>query len=291
VFYIKSWDAFIPHNFEGWKVQNCSLDLERINIFFFSMNTRLEIHLMREHSFADGEGGSQVLAKKLLLRVLFEGADELTVYLNLIHLALFGDDVSGLLLLEDFSFAVTDLFGLGTAEVIVVQSVRNGNAGNVDLSLGGDDVDLVDSSKRASVNAERSGDEEKAGSQLLQEHDALSLVDAGEKDQHRSGSDGGTQLAVVLTERLFVGGLSLFAALGGQRARRLLKLNEARVAVLLSADVLRHRSRLLDHRGFLGLLVLDESGLLVIHRGSREPHDPSVNLSVAGSVNHDYSLV
>ena len=52
---------------------------------------------------------------------------------DLVLLALFGDNVGGLLLFEDFTFAVTDFLGLGSAEVIVVQSVRNRNPGNVDL--------------------------------------------------------------------------------------------------------------------------------------------------------------
>ena len=43
----------------------------------------LEIHLVREHSFANGEGRSQVLAEELLLGVLLEGADQLTVHFDL----------------------------------------------------------------------------------------------------------------------------------------------------------------------------------------------------------------
>jgi len=227
------------------------------------------------------------LAKKLLLGVLFQRTEQLTVDLNLIHLALFGDDVGGLLLLEDFSFAMTNFLGFGSAEVVIVQSVGNRDAGNINLSLGGDDVDLVDPSKRASVDAERSGDEEKAGSQLLQEHNALSLVDAGEEDQHRSGSESGPQFVYVLAEWLLVGGLPLLAALRGQSARRFLKLNDAIFAILLSADVFRHRSRLRRCDFLLCLLVLDKGGLLVVHRGSREPHDPSVDLRISRRVNHN----
>jgi len=248
----------------------------------------LEIHLVREHSFANGEGRSQVLAEELLLGVLLEGADQLTVHFDLVLLALFGDDVGGLLLLEDFAFAMTDLLGLRATEVVVIQSLGDRDAGNVDLGLGGNDVDLVDPPEGASVDAERSGDEEQTGSQLLQEHDALSLVDAGDQDQHGARSDGGAKLAVVLAERLLVGGLPLLAALSGQSARSLVELNDALVAVLLTADLLRDSRRLLDDGRLLGLLVLDESGLLVVHLGSREPHDPSVDLSVAGSVSHRY---
>jgi len=241
---------------------------------------------VREHSFADGEGRGQILAKELLLRILLDGADQLTVHFHLVFLALFRDNVGEFLLLEDFSFPVTNFLGFGATEIIVVQSVRNRNAGNIDLSLGGDDVDLVDSSQGTSVDAEGSGDEEQTGSQLLQKHDALAFVDAGDENQDGPRSDGRTQFSLVLTERLLIRGLSLLAALRGQRTRRLLELNDARIAVLLSADLLRHRRRLLEDGGFVGLLVFDEGGLLVVHLGSREPHDSSVDLRVAGSVSH-----
>merc|ERR1719403_208473 len=148
-----------------------------------------EIQLVREHALPDGEGRSQVLAEKLLFGVLLDGADQLTVHFDLVLLALFRDDVGGLLLFENFSFAVTDLLGLGATKVFVVHRLGDVHASNVDLGLGGNDVDLVDPSKRASVDAERTGDEQKTGSQLLQEHHALSLVDAGHEDQDSAGSD------------------------------------------------------------------------------------------------------
>jgi len=208
------------------------------------------------------------LAEELLLRVLLDGADQLTINFNLVLLALFRDDVGGLFLLEDFAFAMTDLLGLGATEVVVVQSLGDRDAGNVDLGLGSNDVDLVDPSEWASVDAERSSDEEQTRGQLLQEHDALSLVDARDQDQHSAGSDGRAKLAVVLAEGLLVGGLPLLAALRGQSAGSLVELNDALVAVLLSADLLRHSRRLLDDWSLLCLLVLDEGGLLVVHLGS-----------------------
>merc|ERR1711931_445148 len=100
----------------------------------------LEIHLVREHSFADGKGRSQVLAEELLLRVLLQSADQLTINFDLILLALFRDDVSGLLLLEDFAFSVTNLLCLGPTEIFVVHGLRDIYSGYVDLCLGGNDV-------------------------------------------------------------------------------------------------------------------------------------------------------
>jgi len=241
---------------------------------------------MREHALADGERRGQVLTEKLLLRVLLNGANQLPVDLDLVFLALFGDDVGGLLLLEDFAFAMTDLLGLGATEVFVIDRLRNVDAGNVDLRLGGDDVDLVDPSERASVDAEGTGDEQKTGSQLLQEHHALSLVDAGDEDQDGAGSDRRAQLTVVLAEGLLVGGLSLLAGLRGQSARSLVELNDALVAVLLTADLLLHRRRLLDGRRLFALLVLHEGSFLVVHLGARESHDSSVDFRVARCVNH-----
>ena len=133
----------------------------------------LEIHFVREHALADGERRGQVLTEKLLLRVLLNGANQLPVDLDLerwrkiemienvpqkrnaksvwkgkhglfipttlspipdlVFLALFGDNVGGLLLLEDFAFAMTDLLGLGATEVFVIHRLRNVDARNVDL--------------------------------------------------------------------------------------------------------------------------------------------------------------
>jgi len=246
---------------------------------------------VREHALADGKGRSQVLTQKLLFGVLLDGTDQLTVHFDLVLLALFRDNVGGLLLLEDFSFAMTDLLGLGATEVFVIHRLRNVDARNVDLRLGGDDVDLVDPSERASVDAEGTGDEQQTRGQLLQEHHALSLVDAGHEDQDGAGSDRRAQLAVVLAERLLVGGLSLLAGLRGQSARSLVELNDALVAVLLTANLLLHRRRLFSDGSLLGLLVLDKGGLLVIHLRSGEPHDSTINLNVAGSVSHGYFFV
>jgi len=241
---------------------------------------------VREHSFANGEGRSQVLAKKLLLRILLEGAEQLTVNLDLVLLALFGDDVRGFLLLEDFAFAVTNFLRFGPAEVIVVQSLRQRHTGNVDLGLGGDDVDLVNSPQRASVDAEGSGDQQQTGRQLLQEDDALALVGTGQQDQHGPRRDGRTQFMIVLAESLLVGGLPLLAGLRWQGSRHLLQLDDSLFPVLLPADLLRHRAGL--GRGDLlnRLLGLDEGGLLVVHLGPGEAHDPAVDLHVSCSVSH-----
>ena len=50
----------------------------------------------------------------------------------------------------------------------------------------------------------------------------------------------------MLAERLLVGGLSLLTRLRGQRARRLLELNDALVTVLLTANLFGHRRGLIS---------------------------------------------
>jgi len=231
------------------------------------------------------------LAEELLFRIRLDSHQKLTIHVNLVFLPLVGDDVSRFLLLEYFTFAVTNFFGLFPAKVIVVEVVRNIDPGNVNLCLGGDDVDLVDSPQRAPVDAEGSSDQEKARRQLLQEDDALSLVNAGEEDQDGAGSDGRTQLAVVLAEGLLVGGLSFGSALRGQSARRLLKLNDALLAILLPANLFRQRRRLGYGNFLLRLFVLNEGGFLVVHLRPRKPHNSSIDQRVSRRMRHSSNIL
>ena len=83
--------------------------------------------------------------------------------------------------------------------VMIISAQRKGRVATY-LCLGGDDVDLVDSPKRASVDAEGASDEQKSGGQLLQENHALSLVGAGHQNQDRAGSDGRAQFAAMTEE-------------------------------------------------------------------------------------------
>ena len=54
----------------------------------------------------------------------------------------------------------------------------------------------------------------------------------------------------------------------------------------VGGDCQIYSTHLFDNRRLLSLLVLDEGSLLVVHLGSREPHDPSVDLHVSRSVSH-----
>jgi len=246
----------------------------------------LEIHLVREHSFADGERRCQVLAQKLFLRVGLDGSQDLLVHFNLVSFSLIRDDVGLFLLLEDLALAVTDLLGLLATEVLVIHVVWHLHVADVDLGLCGNAIDLVDASHRASVDAEWPSHEQQARRQLLQEHNALSLVYAGNHDQDSARGDGGAQFVLVLAEGLLVVGETLGAALRGQRAGRLGQLHKASIAILFTADLFRYGGRRLDCNFLLGLFILDKGGLLVVHLGPRKPHDPSVDPHVPRRVSH-----
>jgi len=113
-----------------------------------------EVHLMGEHALAKAEGGGQVLAEQLLLWVLLDGSEQLAVDFNLVLLPLISDTVSLFLLLEDLALAMADLLGLGPAEVSIIKGLGDVDLGDIDLSLGGDAVNLVDSPERTPIDAE-----------------------------------------------------------------------------------------------------------------------------------------
>ena len=106
------------------------------------------------------------------------------------------------LVLEDITLSVTGSLQLLALEILVVDTLGQLHTADVDLRLGGDGVDLVDTAQGAAVDSIRTGDQEKTASQLLQEHDSLSLVPASDKDEHGARGDAGSQLPLVLTERL-----------------------------------------------------------------------------------------
>ena len=59
----------------------------------------------------------------------------------------------------------------------------------IDLSAGREGVRLLDALNWHAVQLERASDGEKAGLELLQEHDSLSAESAGEQDEYCAGSD------------------------------------------------------------------------------------------------------
>jgi len=109
---------------------------------------------MGEHALAKAEGGGQVLTEQLLLWVLLDGSKQLAVDVNLVLLPLISDSVSLFLLLKDLALAMADLLGLGPAEISIIEGLRDVDLGDVDLGLGCNAVNLVDSPERTPIDAE-----------------------------------------------------------------------------------------------------------------------------------------
>jgi hypothetical protein len=86
---------------------------------------------------------------------------------------------------------------LGLGEVGVVDGLRDGDTGQVDLGGGGDNVGLGDSSQGDTVESERTRDEEETGIELLQEDDSLASESTGQEDEDGTGGDGRSELGLA----------------------------------------------------------------------------------------------
>merc|ERR1719208_313204 len=100
--------------------------------------------LKREH-------GTKVTEQKLLVCVCTDNLQDLLVYLHLVGFAFLAHGVLLLLGVEDLALSVTGLLELLATEVIVVQSLGELDAGDVDLCLCSDDVDLVNTAEWAAI--------------------------------------------------------------------------------------------------------------------------------------------
>ena len=105
-------------------------------------------------------------------------------------------------LFEEVSSLGSSFNGDLLGEEFVVDGIEGGDGSEVDLGGGGDDIGLVDSLKRDSVEFVGAGDEEEAGGEGLQEDDSSASESAGEDDQDLSGLD-------VLSESGGFAGLAL----------------------------------------------------------------------------------
>jgi len=153
--------------------------------------------------FRKGESGLKVLSQQFsLLNNGEEGGVDFSLGLLSVGNALLfffgfflggsGSEESVLTLLGSLGLysleeVVVDLFGFSTADI--------------NLSGGGDDSALVNSSKRNTVELIRSSDQKKSGLKLLKEDDSLSLESTDQKDQNLAWGD-------VLSESNRLGGLS-----------------------------------------------------------------------------------
>ncbi len=113
----------------------------------------LECHLVRILSFAQREGVFQVLLQHGALLVLLDGLEHGLVDGGLVGLPLLGGLVFLLLRGENVSGlgGLLGLGGLGAAEVVVVDAIRDLDTAHVNVGLGSHQVNLVDPPQGAAV--------------------------------------------------------------------------------------------------------------------------------------------
>lgn len=197
----------------------------------------LEAHAVRVLMGAQSKVRLQVFADEQSLVGLLDRALHQLVDGNLIRLALLRRCVLLFLLREDVAFGLAGFLLVRALEVSVVDVFGNGDTLQVHARLRGDDVALGDATQWAAVQVERSVDEEQAGLEDLQQHNALSLMTAGQQDEHLAGHQCAASVAGVLLE--VVAGRALCdLRFGGVRSAVLVDADDARFAVLGSTDLL-----------------------------------------------------
>jgi len=175
-----------------------------ITCFFFAHKlTSLKFDVVGELTLLQGETRTKVLSEE---RLLSDNWEE-----HCVNLLLVGDSDLGksrflVPLAGEWIDSVLSNLGLASFEGIVrllEESVVQllGDAvflWNLYLGGGGDDISLVHTTKRNSVDFVWSGDEEKSRSELLQEDDSLSTETTSEQNQNGSRGDLRLQLGEVL---------------------------------------------------------------------------------------------
>jgi len=214
--------------------------------------------------------------------VLLDGGQELSVNVELRLLALLVHFV--LLLLDVKNLALGGLLrllGLDAIEEGVLQVLRHVHLAQVELGLGGDDVVLIDATQRATVQLERTRDEQQARLELLQEDDTFASMTTSDEDEHGAWRDGAAKRVLVLREVLCVGTELLRLVLGRVEAWESSDADFTRAAVLVALELLLDDASLLG--GILALRLLALVGLLplldepeaalVEHATVRQAHD------------------
>merc|ERR1712098_385807 len=133
---------------------------------------------MGELSSRESETSTQILLQSI---DLVDSSQDAGIEGLLVSLTLVADHVLGLLLLgEEF----TGLLSLSRAlEVGVVDFLRDGDTGDIDLGGGSNNVRLVNTTDGDTVNLEGTRDQQKTRSKLLKEDNTLKRND----QQERSG--------------------------------------------------------------------------------------------------------
>ena len=131
------------------------------------------------------------------IRDSFNSFDQLGIH-NFLVLLFELRQVLGCLLLslKKFTLGLLRLLLLVPREVLVIKLLHI-NTRDINLCGRSNDVGLVHTADRNSIDLKRSGDEKQAGFELLEEHDALPHEPPGEQDQHCPRRDGRPELGRV----------------------------------------------------------------------------------------------
>merc|ERR1719347_2517910 len=176
----------------------------------------------------------QILSQSCPLLVLLDSGENLSVDGDLVLLPLLGGFVFLLLGVKDLTVLLGSLLGLDSGEIFVVDIVGNLHSGDVDLGGCGQQEPLVDPSQRSSIQLERSSHQEQTGLQLLQDHNALALVDSGQDDGHGPSSQRISHSPLMLGEE--VNGGTLGSGIhGGIVIGQLLDANHSGASILGSS--------------------------------------------------------
>jgi len=213
--------------------------------------------------------------------VRLDGGQDLSINGKLSLLALLVHFV--LLLLDVKDLALGGLLGLGldAVEEAVLDVLGHVDLAQVELGLGGDDVVLVDATKRAAVQLERASDEQKTRLELLKEDDTFASMTTSDENEHGAWRDGGAKRVLMLREVLSVGTDLLRLVLGGVEAREASGADFTRATVLVALELLLLNARSLGGLLALGLLALvgllplfhEPETTLVEHAAVRQAHD------------------
>merc|ERR1712227_49167 len=184
--------------------------------------------------------------------------------------------------------AALGLLGLGSLsalEIIIIDVFRHFHGRNIHTSLGSQKVVLVDSPHRATVQFQRSGDEDEPGGQLFENNHTLSLVSSSEDDSDGSGLQRRSQSPLLLGEKLF-GSSSGRLVQCRYVISQALDTDHTCTSVLCSIDLLFNKSRC-RLGGLLGGLLLDElvDGLLVVSLGLTETVNTAFQSVISGLTN------
>jgi len=185
------------------------------------------------------EARLEVRLQQAAIWVRLDGAENVLVQAELSLFAIIVDLVLILLDVKDLTLSwLLGLLGLDTVEESVLQVLWDGDLANVKLGLGGNDVFLVDATKRAAVVLEWASDKQKTRLELLQEHNTLASMTTSDKNEDGAWCDRGTESVLVLRKGLSVGAKLAWLVLSWIEAWETRRADETLLTVLVALDLL-----------------------------------------------------